>query len=200
MDVPRLSMTVRGYEKPTDDQASAIRAFMSARDVFVMLPTGSGKSLCFVALPMLFDSIRNLADSNTILRSSIVVVVSPLTVLMKDQVSKYSRSGVLRCAYFGEAIDNCSKQGLLRGDYQLVYISPEALLAVTHWREILYSEVYQQNTFIASGLHHRLKTWCTLTGLLCPTVTYVLKVAFYHCIWHAINDMYVATWISKNIL
>ena len=48
---------------------------MSGRDVFVMLPTGSGKSL---ALPMLFDSIRNLADSNTKLHSSIVVVVSPL--------------------------------------------------------------------------------------------------------------------------
>ena len=110
-----------GYEKPTDDQASAIRAFMSGRDVFVMLPTGSGKSLCFVALPMLFDSIRNLADSITTLHSSIVVVVSPLTVLMKDQVSKYSRSGVLRCAYVEEGIDNCSKQGLLRGDYQLVY-------------------------------------------------------------------------------
>ena len=30
-----------GYEKPTDDQASAIRAFMSGRDVFVMLPTGA---------------------------------------------------------------------------------------------------------------------------------------------------------------
>ena len=78
---------------------------------------------------MLFDSIRNLADSNTTLHSSIVVVVSPLTVLMKDQVSKYNRSGVLRCAYVGEGIDNCSKQGLLRGDYQLVYISPEALLS-----------------------------------------------------------------------
>ena len=77
MDVPRLSALKGLFWLPfeglaTDDQASAIRAFMCGRDVFVMLPTVSEKSL---ALPMLFG---NLADSNTKLHSSIVVVVSPL--------------------------------------------------------------------------------------------------------------------------
>ena len=53
-----------------------------------MLPTGSGKSLCFVALSLVFDSLRRAANS-TKGQSSIVVVVSPLTALMKDQVAKY---------------------------------------------------------------------------------------------------------------
>lgn len=36
-----------GYEKPTPDQEEAIVKFVSGRDVFISLPTGSGKSVCF---------------------------------------------------------------------------------------------------------------------------------------------------------
>ena len=77
MDVPRLNKTFAtlaidttilsalrtlGYEKPTKDQVQVIEAFLSGKDVF-MLPTGSGKSLCFVALPLVFDSLRRVANS-----------------------------------------------------------------------------------------------------------------------------------------
>ncbi len=51
------------------------------RDVFVVLPTGFGKSLCFQCLPLLYD--RLFPEAN-----SIIVVVTPLTVIMKDQVRK----------------------------------------------------------------------------------------------------------------
>ena len=39
------------YSRATDDQANAIREFVAGTDVFVTLPTGSGKSLCYAALP-----------------------------------------------------------------------------------------------------------------------------------------------------
>ena len=45
------------------------------RDVVVSLPTGSGKSLCFGLLPMVFDAIHQTSGS-------IVMVVSPLVALM----------------------------------------------------------------------------------------------------------------------
>ena len=49
-----------GYDRPTLEQERAIREFVSGRDIFVISPTGSGKSLCFVALPLVFDHIRSI--------------------------------------------------------------------------------------------------------------------------------------------
>ena len=68
-----------GYAALSPEQETAIRAFVDGRDVFVMLPTGSGKSLCYTALPSVFDILRG-KDGH------IVIVVSPLVALMKDQV------------------------------------------------------------------------------------------------------------------
>ena len=51
------------------------------RDVFVSLPMGYGKSVCYFPLPLVFDRLRRVE------KKSVVVVVSPLVALMKDQVS-----------------------------------------------------------------------------------------------------------------
>ncbi len=50
------------------------------RDVFVVLPTGFGKSLCFQCLPLLYDRLFP-EEAN-----SIIIVVTPLTAIVKDQV------------------------------------------------------------------------------------------------------------------
>ena len=57
--------------------------FISGKDVFVVLPTGFGKSLIYAALPMAYDTL--LASD-----LPVIVVVSPLAAIMKDQVSWYS--------------------------------------------------------------------------------------------------------------
>jgi len=69
-----------GYTSVRPMQLQAIRSFMQGNDVFISLPTGSGKSLCYSVLPYAFDELLNR-------EGSIVVVVSPLIALMKDQVS-----------------------------------------------------------------------------------------------------------------
>ena len=51
------------YSRATDDQANAIRKFVAGRDVFVTLPTGCGKSLCYAALPIVFDFLRAQSES-----------------------------------------------------------------------------------------------------------------------------------------
>src|SRR5436190_5809374 len=61
-------------------QEEIIRDALSGRDVFALLPTGGGKSLCF-QLPAL-------------IRPGLTVVVSPLISLMKDQVDALTASGV----------------------------------------------------------------------------------------------------------
>ena len=65
-----------GYTALSRKQEMAVRGFLSGKDVFVMLPTGSGKSLCYSALPILFDKIKHRSGH-------IVLVVSPLVALIK---------------------------------------------------------------------------------------------------------------------
>ena len=90
-----------GYDKPADDQQRAIKEFVQGRDVFVSLPTGAGKSLCYATLPYVFDKLRryqrvmNKTDAREIsgdcTGNSIVIVVSPLLALMSDQVAKFEQ-------------------------------------------------------------------------------------------------------------
>ena len=70
-----------GYSALKPQQEIIVRHVLSGRDVFVSLPTGSGKSLCYTLLPMVFDRLKQPSADR-----SLVIVVSPLIALMKDQV------------------------------------------------------------------------------------------------------------------
>ena len=78
-----------GVERLKEKQEEAIKTFVKGRDCFVILPTGYGKTLCYVLLPYVFDRLRKKE------RTCIVLCVSPLVSLMMDQVSKYSALGLL---------------------------------------------------------------------------------------------------------
>lgn len=71
-----------GYPIMKPEQLDITVAFVEGRDVFSVLPTGYGKSLCYSCLPYTFDKLANKERG-----FSIVVVVTPLVVIMKDQVS-----------------------------------------------------------------------------------------------------------------
>ena len=60
-------------------QLRAIISFLKGKDVFLNMPTGSAKSLCYALLPWAFDLLRKG-------KGSIAIVVSPLKALMKGQV------------------------------------------------------------------------------------------------------------------
>ena len=148
------AVTKLGYSRASGDQVVAIREFVLGRDVFVMLPTGSGKSLCYAALPYVFDSLRG---EN---RASIVLVASPLQSIMEDQVKKYTARG-LHAAFLGKAQrDERVRAGVVHGDYQLVYMSPEAMLLNLRWREMFRSDVYQNNLMcLAVDEAHCVEKW-----------------------------------------
>src|SRR5215217_2518832 len=81
--VPDLLRTLKqhfGYDSFRPLQAEIIQDALAGRDVFALLPTGGGKSLCF-QLPAL-------------LREGLTLVISPLIALMKDQVDALTASGV----------------------------------------------------------------------------------------------------------
>ena len=82
-----------GYDRATPEQGQAIREFLLGRDVFVSLPTGEGKSLCYASLPLVFDWIKEHHVRTTISENVSSSIVSPLTALMKDQVESFSKRG-----------------------------------------------------------------------------------------------------------
>ena len=68
-----------GYASLKQEQATVINQFLFGKDVFAVLPTGFGKTLCYACLPLVFDAVLGTDRS-------IVVVISPLVSIMKDQV------------------------------------------------------------------------------------------------------------------
>ena len=73
-----------GYASVKSHQLAVISSYVRGEDVLAVLPTGYGKSLCYALLPLLFGM---LSDSPT--RPSIVIVLTPLIAIMKDQASQH---------------------------------------------------------------------------------------------------------------
>ena len=128
-----------------------IGEFIDGKDVFVCLPTGFGKSLCFITLPVIFDLIRAPCDP------SIVVVISPLNSLMSDQVDSCKSRG-LKAVCVG-VNDECYGS-VVNGEYQVVYISPENIIGRRIWRDMLLNEQYQKRLVgVIIDEAHCVKTW-----------------------------------------
>ena len=148
-----------GYDHPTQEQAQAIRSFVLGSDVFVMLPTGSGKSLCYASLPYTFDSLRQSAGEKDA-HHCIAVFVCLLSSIMQDQTQKFGERG-LKVAFVGkEQKDQEVKNRVERGEYSLVFMSPEAMLTVLRWREMFHTDVYQDCMIcLAVDEAHCIRTW-----------------------------------------
>ena len=69
------------YSNLRELQMAVIVSYVMGHDVFGILPTGYGKSLCYQCLPLIFDKVKLGSAS-----SSVVVVLALLTAVMKDQV------------------------------------------------------------------------------------------------------------------
>lgn len=144
-----------GYAALTRHQALAVEAFLSRGDVFVSLPIGSGKSLCYCVLLKAFDLLHRSTCTDTQL---VAIVVNPLVSLMVDQVRHMTERHV-SAIYVGDC-DDKSEADVCDSVYQLVYISPEALLTNDTWREMLLSPVYQENLVaVVVDEAHCVKKW-----------------------------------------
>jgi len=98
-------------------QEEIIRDSLAGNDVFALLPTGGGKSLCF-QLPALA-------------REGLTVVVSPLIALMKDQVDALQASGIPATFLNSSLAANESRKrlrGLHNDEFRLLYAAPERLM------------------------------------------------------------------------
>ena len=149
-----LRATIKlGHSALHPQQERVVRTFAQGRDVFLSLPTGSGKSLCYCLLPLLFDELYGS------LSKYIVVVVSRLVSLMKDQVRSMKEKDVA-AAYVGDCSDEREINDICSGEYLLVYMSPEALPTSEQWRDMLLSPIYRENLVaLVVDDAHCVKKW-----------------------------------------
>ena len=130
------------------EQTDAISSFLSGRDVFVALPTGYGKSLIYSVLPWMFN-LKKQVNQDEIY--SMIIVVSPLESLMKDQVQSLCKLGIT-ATYVGSSV---KRESILKGEYEVLFISPESLLTKKVWREMIKNDEYKSRLvgFIVDEAH-----------------------------------------------
>ncbi len=127
-----------------EEQLQSTQAAYQGKSVFVWLPTGFGKSICYQALLFVLDHKLGLVDTP---RSSTVLVASPLTALMVDQVQKLRSRGVKSSIITsGSDLAKCflATESSLSTD-SLLFCAPEAL-ALPRWRDVL------ENSAVAEGV------------------------------------------------
>ena len=98
----------RGLQKPV------IKSVLGGKSLLVIMPTGMGKSLCYQLPSQFVDGL--------------VLVISPLIALMKDQVDAARKKG-LDCCFINSSL-NATERGnhykrLKEGEYDWVYVTPE---------------------------------------------------------------------------
>ena len=105
-----------GYGAFRDAQEEVVGHVVNGGDALVLMPTGSGKSLCY-QIPSL-------------VRRGTGIVVSPLIALMQDQVAALTQLGV-RAAFLNSTLDadaaRATEHALLAGELDLLYVAPERL-------------------------------------------------------------------------
>ena len=106
---------VFGFESFRPGQREVIEHLLQGRHALAVLPTGSGKSLCYQLTAQMLPGLT--------------LVVSPLIALMQDQVEALTRRGINNATCLSSALDLSEIAAryaqIEQGRYKLVYIAPE---------------------------------------------------------------------------
>jgi len=142
--IHNILQTYWGYSTFRPLQEEIIQSVLSGNDTLALLPTGGGKSVCYQVPALAQDGL--------------VLVISPLIALMKDQVEQLKRKGILAIAIHSGmrrsevdiALDNC-----IYGSIKLLYVSPERLKS-----DLFITRVQKMNIrIIAVDEAHCISEW-----------------------------------------
>ena len=111
--------TVFGHTNFRPGQWNAISKILSGKDVIVVIPTGGGKTVVYT-LPC-------------IMAPGLAIIISPILMLMCDQVARLRGYGINTC-YYNTLLSDDDRKNILHNlkqpdcQYQFVFISPEAVI------------------------------------------------------------------------
>ena len=178
ISVIRAAATSLGYNALKTEQEQAMEAFSRGKDVFVSLPTGYGKSLCYTLIPRIFDMLRS-ED-----KASIAIIISPLISLMQDQATIFNQKGISSiCVSHKDHATSESRRNIFKGKYQLVFISPEPLFGSLEWRRMLSTDIFMKNLHGRSSVltQHRAPEPPQRPVALCQAIASYYTVAGSTC-------------------
>jgi ATP-dependent DNA helicase RecQ len=141
--------TVFGFDEFRPGQEAAIDALLSGRNVLAVMPTGSGKSLCYQVPALVLGGLT--------------IVVSPLVALMQDQVAALRLAGVaaesINSARTRE--DNVAAwRRATSGELRILYLAPERLMT----ERMLEALVKLPIRLIAIDEAHCVSQWVQRSG------------------------------------
>lgn len=117
IDSSQLEKTLKesfGLDSFRSAQKEVIEAVLARKNVLAVMPTGTGKSLCYQLPALIFPGLT--------------VVVSPLISLMKDQVASLKDRGI-DAEFINSSLSGRERkaryEGIRSGSYRLLYVSPE---------------------------------------------------------------------------
>jgi RecQ family ATP-dependent DNA helicase len=134
-----------GYDKLKDKQYDIINNILNnKKDVLGILPTGFGKSMCYM-LPYL------ITNKN-------IIIISPLIALMKDQHQDLIKRGIPVCS-FNSTNDNKKKDriDILNDNPKIIYMTPEYFINSENFIKSLAKK--ESLAFIAIDEAHCVSSW-----------------------------------------
>ncbi len=133
-----------GYDSFREGQEELIDSLLAGQDVFGIMPTGAGKSLCYQIPALMFRGIT--------------LVISPLISLMKDQVAALNQAGVY-AAYLNSSLTQGQYFKALdfakRGKYKIIYVAPERLLTDSFLDFAVHADI----SFVSVDEVHCVSQW-----------------------------------------
>lgn len=144
MDKYQILKQYFGYDNFREGQETLIDHIVSGRDVFGIMPTGSGKSMCFQIPALMMEGIT--------------LVISPLISLMKDQVSSLNQAGI-HAAFLNSSLTQGQYYKALNyareGRYKIIYVAPERLATPAFLDFALHADI----AMVAVDEAHCVSQW-----------------------------------------